>query len=107
MVSFTGRAATPTRVLVRFLDRESVLLYLETEQYFGFDETGTRMCQACDGFPEHRRGLPEASRGIRPRTGIVGIRKEKEKFEAHASVECDGATLNEPDEHHHRYSLLD
>ena len=33
-------AATPTRVVVRFLDRESVLLYLETEQYFGFDETG-------------------------------------------------------------------
>jgi len=30
---------------VRFLDRESVLLNLETEQYFGLDETGTRMWQ--------------------------------------------------------------
>ena len=44
-VSLTDRAATPTHVLVRFLDRESVLLNLETEQYFGLDETGTRMWQ--------------------------------------------------------------
>ena len=43
MVSFADRAATPTHVLVRILDRESVLLNLETEQYFGLDETGTRM----------------------------------------------------------------
>src|SRR5713226_4073942 len=45
MVSFADRAATPTHVLVRLLDRESVLLNLETEQYFGLDETGTRMWQ--------------------------------------------------------------
>jgi hypothetical protein len=37
----------------------------------------------------------------------IGIRKEKEKFEAHAWVECDGAALNEPDEHHHHYSAFD
>jgi Coenzyme PQQ synthesis protein D (PqqD) len=45
MVSFADRAAAPAHVLVRYLDRESVLLNLETEQYFGLDETGTRMWQ--------------------------------------------------------------
>jgi len=45
MVSLTSRAVTPAHVLVRILDRESVLLNLETEQYFGLDETGTRMWQ--------------------------------------------------------------
>ncbi len=44
-VSFTERATAPAHVLVRFLDRESVLLNLETEQYFGLDVTGTRMWQ--------------------------------------------------------------
>jgi hypothetical protein len=51
MVSFTDRAAMPAHVLVRFLDRESVLLNIETEQYFGLDETGTRMCQVLTGSP--------------------------------------------------------
>jgi hypothetical protein len=37
----------------------------------------------------------------------IGIRKENEKFEAHAWVECDGAALNEPDEQHHHYSAFD
>lgn len=45
IVSFADRAAVPAHVLVRVLDRESVLLNLETEQYFGLDETGTRMWQ--------------------------------------------------------------
>ena len=44
-LSFTERATAPAHVLVRFLDQESVLLNLETEQYFGLDETGTRMWQ--------------------------------------------------------------
>lgn len=44
-VSLADRAAIPAHVLVRVLDRESVLLNLETEQYFGLDETGTRMWQ--------------------------------------------------------------
>lgn len=43
MLTFSDRAAAPTHVLVRLLDQESVLLNLETEQYFGLDETGTRM----------------------------------------------------------------
>jgi hypothetical protein len=37
----------------------------------------------------------------------IGIRKEREKFEAHAWVECDGAALNEPDEHHQHYAAFD
>ena len=46
-----------------------------------------------------RQGIPSHLR--------IGIRKEKEKFEAHAWVECDGAALNEPDEHHHHYVAFD
>src|SRR4029077_11487617 len=49
MVSFADRAAAPPHVLVRVLDRESVLLNLETERYFGLDETGTRMWQLATG----------------------------------------------------------
>ncbi len=45
MLTFTDRAAVPAYVLVRILDRESVLLNLETERYFGLDETATRMWQ--------------------------------------------------------------
>lgn len=51
MVSFTDRAAAPAYVLVRYLDKESVLLNLETEQYFGLDETGTRMWQLITASP--------------------------------------------------------
>ena len=51
MVSFANRAAAPAHVLVRFLDRESVLLNLETERYFGLDETGTRMWQLATDSP--------------------------------------------------------
>jgi hypothetical protein len=51
MVSFTNRASVPQHVLVRFLDREAVLLNLETERYFGLDETGTRMWQVVTAAP--------------------------------------------------------
>jgi len=37
----------------------------------------------------------------------IGIRKENEKFEAHAWVERDGAALNDLDEHHHHYAAFD
>lgn len=43
MVSFADRVEVLPNVLVRFLDKESVLLNLDTERYFGLDETGTRM----------------------------------------------------------------
>ena len=45
MVSFADRVEMPPHVLVRFLENESVLLNLETERYYGLDETGTRMWQ--------------------------------------------------------------
>ena len=51
MVSFAERASVPPHVLVRYLDQESVLLNLETERYFGLDETGTRMWQAVTAAP--------------------------------------------------------
>jgi hypothetical protein len=37
----------------------------------------------------------------------IGIRKNEEKFEAHAWVDRAGAALNEPDEHHHHYAAFD
>ncbi len=51
MASFAEHATVPSHVLVRFLDRESVLLNLETERYFGLDETGTRMWQLVTAAP--------------------------------------------------------
>ena len=51
MLTFNDRAAAPAHVLVRFLDQESVLLNLQTEQYFGLDETGTRMWQLVTTSP--------------------------------------------------------
>ena len=51
MLTFSDRAAAPTHVLVRLLDQESVLLNLETGQYFGLDETGTRMWQLVTTSP--------------------------------------------------------
>jgi hypothetical protein len=37
----------------------------------------------------------------------VGIRKDGEKFEAHAWVECGGAILNDPEMDHHHYAAFD
>jgi hypothetical protein len=51
MVSFADRAEVLPHVLVRFLDKESVLLNLETERYFGLDETGTRIWQLVTSAP--------------------------------------------------------
>lgn len=51
MISFTDRAVVPPDVLVRVLDRESVLLNIQTERYFGLDETGTRMWQLATSLP--------------------------------------------------------
>lgn len=36
----------------------------------------------------------------------IGIRKENEKFEAHAWVERDGVALNEPEEHHRHFAAF-
>jgi len=51
MVSFTDRVAVPPHVMVRFLDNESVFLNLETERYFGLDQTGTRMWRLVTAGP--------------------------------------------------------
>ena len=51
MVSFADRASVPSHVLVRLLDLESVLLNVQTERYFGLDETGTRMWQVVTAAP--------------------------------------------------------
>lgn len=57
MVSLADRVFVPQHVLVRFMDRESVLLNLETERYFGLDETGTRMWQLVTAAPNVEAAL--------------------------------------------------
>jgi len=37
----------------------------------------------------------------------IGIRKDKDKLEAHAWVEREGIALNEPEEHHRHYAAFD
>jgi Coenzyme PQQ synthesis protein D (PqqD) len=49
--SFSDRVEVPGHVLVRYLEKESVFLNLETEQYYGLDETGTRMWQVVTTAP--------------------------------------------------------
>ncbi len=44
-ISFTQRVSIPDNVLFRELEGESVILDLDSEQYFGLDEVGTRMWQ--------------------------------------------------------------
>jgi hypothetical protein len=44
--AWSDRVRRPDEVLVRPLGRESVLLNLDTESYFGLDEVGTRMLDA-------------------------------------------------------------
>ena len=51
MLSFSDRVEVPKHVLVRFLEKESVFLNLETEHYYGLDETGTRMWQVVTAAP--------------------------------------------------------
>jgi hypothetical protein len=51
MISFRNKASVPSHVLVRFLDKEAVLLNLESERYFGLDETGARMWQLTTSAP--------------------------------------------------------
>ena len=51
LFSFSDHVEVPTHVLVRFLDKESVFLNLETESYYGLDEIGTRMWQVVMAAP--------------------------------------------------------
>ena len=70
MPPFSERASVPQHVLVRPLDQESVLLNLETEQYFGLDETGTRMWQLLTTSPSIDRAYQEllAEYNVQPET---------------------------------------
>jgi hypothetical protein len=51
MISFDDKVTVPANVLVRVLDKEAVLLNIETERYFGLDEIGTRMWQLTTTAP--------------------------------------------------------
>jgi hypothetical protein len=51
MVAFSDRVVVPSHVLVRHLDGEIVLLNLDTERYFGLDETGTHMWEIATHSP--------------------------------------------------------
>ncbi len=42
-LAFDQQITIPEHVLMRELEGESVLLNLDSERYFGLDETGTRM----------------------------------------------------------------
>jgi Coenzyme PQQ synthesis protein D (PqqD) len=59
MLSFSDRVELPKHVLVRFLEKESVFLNLETEQYYGLDETGTRMWQVVTAAPSIENAYAE------------------------------------------------
>jgi len=52
MITLNDRMVQPAHVLVRFLDKEAVLLNVDTEKYFGLDETGTRMWQLVTAAPK-------------------------------------------------------
>ena len=43
MIPFTNRAIMPDHVLVSHVGDESVLLNIDTEEYFGLDAMGSRM----------------------------------------------------------------
>ena len=49
--SYSDRVEVPKDVLVRFVEKEAVLLNLDTECYYGLDETGTRMWQLVTAAP--------------------------------------------------------
>jgi hypothetical protein len=50
-LSFERPVRAPEHVLMRELAGEAVLLNLDSEIYYGLDETGTRMWQALTGEP--------------------------------------------------------
>jgi Coenzyme PQQ synthesis protein D (PqqD) len=49
--SFADRVEVPKHVLVRFVEKETVLLNLETECYYGLDDIGTQMWQVVTAAP--------------------------------------------------------
>ncbi len=51
MIGFSDRVMAPSDLLIRNLGGESVLLNLQTEIYFGFDTTSTRMWELVTSEP--------------------------------------------------------
>jgi len=49
----------PSHVLMRVLDKESVLLNIQTEHYFGLDAMGTRMWKAVTTAPNIENGFQQ------------------------------------------------
>jgi hypothetical protein len=45
-ISFSAKLSASPDTLINLVDKESVLLDLKSEQYFGLNETGTRMWSA-------------------------------------------------------------
>ena len=50
-IPLTARVIVPDGVLVQEIDSESVLLNINTENYYGLDEVGTRMWQILKDAP--------------------------------------------------------
>jgi hypothetical protein len=42
-ISFSDRVTVPDEILISNLQKESVILNLDSERYFGLDDVGTRM----------------------------------------------------------------
>jgi hypothetical protein len=57
--SFSDRVEVPKHALVRFIEKESVLLNLDTECYYGLDEVGTRMWQMVTAAPSIEKAYEE------------------------------------------------
>ena len=57
--SFSDRVEVPEDVLVRFVEKETVLLNLDKECYYGLDETGTRMWQVVTAAPSIEEAYAE------------------------------------------------
>jgi hypothetical protein len=63
MFSFTDKVTIPSHVLVRILDKESVLLNIQTEHYFGLDAMGTRMWKAVTAAANIENGFQQLLEG--------------------------------------------
>lgn len=69
--------AVPDHVLVREVGGESVLLNLQSETYFGLDETGTRIWTALTRYPS----VDEACRALLSEFDVEPERLERDVAE--------------------------
>lgn len=76
-VSPSTRFAVPDHVLVREVGGESVLLNLQSETYFGLDETGTRIWSALTRYPS----VEEACRALLTEFEVEPERLERDVAE--------------------------